>query len=63
MDDILDLASIDAETIELHPEAVPFQSAVDAVLIGLIDEIREKNLHINVHIAKRLKSTKPLIDV
>ena len=52
VDDILDLASIDAETIELHPEAVPFQSAVDAVLIGLIDEIREKSLQINVHIAK-----------
>ncbi len=52
VDDILDLASIDAEAIELNQEAIQFQSAVDHVLYSVIEPIKEKGLHIDVHVAK-----------
>jgi len=52
VDDILDLASLDAETVELRLEQVSFQSAVDDVLISVIEPIKQKGLQINVHVAK-----------
>ncbi|MDJ0612036.1 MAG: ATP-binding protein [Rhizobiaceae bacterium] len=53
VDDILDLASIDAETVELNLTNVGFQSSIDSVLVSLIEPIQQKSLQINVHVAKQ----------
>jgi signal transduction histidine kinase len=55
IDDILDIASIDAGTLELEPTEINLQSIIDQILLDLKNRIVENHLNIDVSMKEEVK--------
>jgi signal transduction histidine kinase len=55
IDDILDIASIDAGTLELEPTEVNLQSIIDQTILDLKNRILDNHLHIDIAIKEDVK--------
>ncbi len=51
VDDILDLASIDAGTMQIEPQEIRFVESVDGALEPLASELKSKGLNVDVKVA------------
>ncbi len=54
INDILDLASIDADTVELSREPVDIRAAIDAAAAGIGDRLAEDRLHLVVDVPREI---------